>query len=130
MSIIYHVEPDDSGLAQHCLDQRQELRRVGGVRRRILILSLFYCVAGSVLRLLKVLRWLNCKKMKFQRPLFHSKAAVIQRVSETRQQAFDYSLCFVQIVESKRVLHCTPTQNLPSGFCWPRGPTNPHQKDV
>ena len=73
MSIIYHVEPDDSGLAQHCLDQRQELRRVGGVRRRILILSLFYCVAGSVLRLLKVLRWLNCKKWSFNGHCFIQK---------------------------------------------------------
>lgn len=44
MSVIYHVQPDDSGLAQHCLDQRQELRRVGGVRRRILILSRLYRV--------------------------------------------------------------------------------------
>ena len=73
MSIIYHVEPDDSGLAQHCLDQRQELRRVGGVRRRILILSLFYRVAGSVLRLLKVLRWLNCKKWSFNGHCFIQK---------------------------------------------------------
>ena len=83
--------------------------------------------AAPVLKLLVLL--LNCQNMKFQRSLFHPNATDIQ-------QRFDYSLCLaVQIVglsSQLGYLHCsTPAQNpLPSGFCWPRGPTNPRQKDV